>query len=94
MTTTLHLTLHRKWFKQILEEKKKIEYREIKPFWTKRLFDEDGKPKKYDLILFRNGYSKDAPIMKIEFKGISITDNYEIHLGNILSTNNVGQLNI
>ena len=35
----LHLTLHRKWFKQILTGTKKIEYREIKPYWTKRLFD-------------------------------------------------------
>ena len=66
----LHLTLHKKWFDQILEGTKKVEYREIKPYWTKRLFDEEGQPKKYDFIIFRNGYSKDAPIMKVEFKGV------------------------
>ena len=50
----LHLTLHRKWFDEILNGTKKIEYRNIKPYWTKRLSD-SGKPKKFDEILFRNG---------------------------------------
>lgn len=35
----LHLTLKKKWFDMILSGEKKEEYREIKPYWCKRLFD-------------------------------------------------------
>ena len=77
----LYLTLHKKWFDEIVSGKKKIEYRDIKPYWTKRLFDKDGKPKDYNLIFFRNGYSKDCPKMFVEFKGVLISDKYEILLG-------------
>jgi len=68
----LHLILKKKWFDEILAGTKKIEYREIKPYWTKRLFDDEGKPKKFDVIEFRNGYSKDARKMRVEFKGVRI----------------------
>ncbi len=84
----LHLTLMKKWFDQILAGTKKIEYREIKPYWTKRLFDENGEAIKYDFILFRNGYSKDCRKMKVEFLKIKITDKYEILLGKIIKLNN------
>ena len=80
----LHLTLHRKWFDEILNGTKKIEYRDIKPYWTKRLFD-NGKPKKFDEILFRNGYSKNSPKMRAEFLGIRIENGkYNILLGKVL----------
>lgn len=36
---TLHLTLHSEYFNQILNGTKKEEYRDIKPFWEKRLVD-------------------------------------------------------
>jgi hypothetical protein len=52
----LHLTLIRKWFIEILEGKKVEEYREIKPYWTKRLFKGDGNIKNYEIIIFKNGY--------------------------------------
>lgn len=32
----------------------------------------DGSFKTYDLILFQNGYHKNAPQMTVEFKGIKI----------------------
>ena len=76
----LHLNLMKKWFDEILSGKKKVEYREIKPYWTKRLFDSDGKPKKFDFIVFKNGYSKDARVMKVEFKGLKVGKEYEILL--------------
>lgn len=79
----LHLTLKKKWFDEILEGTKTVEYREIKHYWTKRLFDETGKPKHYNFILFRNGYSKDARTMKVEFKGLKIREKYEILLGKV-----------
>jgi hypothetical protein len=87
MGEILHLTLMRKWFLEILEGKKKIEYREIKPYWTKRLFA-DGKQKKYDYIIFKNGYSKNAPEMKVEFLGVKIKEKYEIILGKVLEKKN------
>ena len=64
-----------------------IEYREIKPYWTKRLFDDDGNAKEFDVIVFKNGYSKDAPMMKVEFNGVRINEKsgeYEILLGEVL----------
>ena len=43
---------------------KKEEYREIKPYWRKRLLN-----KKFDAIHFRNGYAKDAPCFTIKLTG-------------------------
>jgi hypothetical protein len=37
MPKILYLTLKKKWFDLIKSGEKKIEYREIKPYWTKRL---------------------------------------------------------
>lgn len=61
----LHLTLKAKWFDMIALGVKKEEYREIKPYWTKRLVG-----LKYTHIYFRNGYSKNARAFLIEYKGI------------------------
>lgn len=80
----LHLTLMKKWFDEILAGTKKIEYRDIKPYWTKRLLDENNKPKKYDIIYFKNGYSKDCRKMKVQFKGLKIRERYEISLGDVI----------
>lgn len=60
----LHLTLKKKWFDMIESGVKREEYREMKPYWHKRL------NKKYDAIHFRNGYSKDSPSMLVELKGV------------------------
>lgn len=62
----LHLTLEKKWFSMILSGEKKEEYREIKPYWDKRLID-----KQYDLIFFRNGYAKNSPRFTIDYLGLS-----------------------
>ena len=90
----LYLTLKKEFFNQIKSGEKKAEYREYKPFWTKRLMNPDNTFKCYDFILFQNGYRKDAPQMLVEFKGIKIikertgwfrTDKYfEIELGQIV----------
>ena len=80
----LHLNLYRKYFDEIASGKKTIEYRDITPYWTSRLSN-----KKYDYIYFRNGYSKDAPMMLVEYKGVDITDQFEITLGEVLYVWNV-----
>lgn len=56
----LILPIKKKWFDMIVSGEKKEEYREIKPYWTKRLTKnlpmwETG------LIKFRNGYENDRP---------------------------------
>ena len=85
----LHLNLYRKYFDQILKGEKTTEYREVTPYWSKRL---EGRH--YDVIKFRNGYAKDAPEMIVEFKGMGTvtfqtTPTYAIELGKILETKNV-----
>lgn len=89
----LHLTLHRKWFEQILSRIKREEYRQFKQYWFDRLVDRE-----YDVIVFRNGYSKDAPEMTVEFKGVELKtitwdsgvteEVFAIQLGEILDTKN------
>ena len=76
----LHLTLHKKWFDQIALGIKIEEYRDVKPYWSKRLDN-----KEYDEIYFRNGYSKTSPFMIVEWKGCERKgDQYIIHLGKII----------
>lgn len=64
---TLHLTLKKKWFDMIASGVKKEEYREIKPYWIKRLRCAETR---YGKILFRNGYSRNAPTILIELTGL------------------------
>lgn len=56
----LHLKLKKKWFDMIVSGVKKEEYREIKPYWDKRL------NKSFDIVRFKNGYAEDSPTMDIE----------------------------
>lgn len=65
----LHLTLSKEPFIEILEGRKKEEYREDKDFWSNRF---EGKEGYYTHILFRNGYSATAPEMLVECKKIQL----------------------
>jgi ASC-1-like (ASCH) protein len=85
MTQTLHMTLQKQWFDQIAAGTKKTEYREVKSYWTTRLFDAAGRPKPFDTIIFRNGYAPTSPRMRVEFKGLTVVDGlYAIRLGRVL----------
>lgn len=90
---TLHLNLHKKWFDLIASGVKNEEYREIKPYWTKRLFNKD-----YDTITFSNGFAKDRRQFVIEWKetieaqgliewGAPAENVYCLILGKIISKN-------
>lgn len=73
----LHLTLKKYWFDMIKSGVKKEEYREIKDYWVKRFKDMSLVPpfkpfKEFSVIEFKNGYARDAPTMRVEFKGIRI----------------------
>lgn len=59
----LHLTLKKRWFDMIASGVKREEYREMKPYWNKRLLS-----KKFDAVQFRNGYSPASPTMLVELK--------------------------
>jgi len=84
----LHLTLYKKWFNEILEKKKTVEFRKITPYWTRRL---EGKT--YEYVHFVNGYGTHRPwvdvsLIKIE-KDDVYYDEYGLHLGEILRSGNL-----
>ena len=94
----LNLTVKKKWFDLIKSGEKKIEYREGKPYWNKRLVNECGYGKRFDIVRFRNGYRKCSPTIDVEFRHISFTgkkwctpehgeiiwdDTIAIHLGRV-----------
>ena len=80
----LHLNLFRKYFDEIAEGTKTIEYRDRTEYWKKRI-----EHREYDIIKFRNGYAKNAPTMLVEYKGYDIgwngfSEEYQIKLGKII----------
>ena len=90
----LYLILKKEWFDMIASGEKKEEYRDIKPYYDTRL------NKAYDVVRFRNGYQKNAPVMTVELKEICMglgelkwgapewENVYIISLGKILETQN------
>ena len=59
----LMLPIKKKWFDMILSGEKKEEYRDIKPYWTRRfsnIFTIFGISERE--VMFRNGYSANAPM--------------------------------
>lgn len=80
----LHLNLHREFFVAIANGTKRTEYRQQSPYWKTRL-----EARKYDVILFRNGYATNAPEMLVEYRGLRRIKRlgrncYAIRLGRIL----------
>lgn len=93
----LVLTIYKVWFEEIAQGTKTEEYREIKPFWTKRL------SRSYDVIEFRNGYRRNPPTLLIEYKGFIVKrivhpvtkkrkPVYALLLGRILEIKNYGKI--
>ncbi len=80
----LNLSLYKKWFDEILTGTKKIEYREIKPYYNKIFV------KEYSEVKFVNGYGNERPFMIVEIlKVFKSKEYYEIHLGNIIEKGNL-----
>jgi hypothetical protein len=81
---TLKIVIKKEWFDEIASGEKKIENRDISPFWTSRLFDVYGKRRNYDRIEFINGYNTNARRMITGFEGFVTRDNsYKIKIGKI-----------
>lgn len=60
----LILPIKKKWFDMIKSGEKKEEYREIKPYWSKRFWNAGlsiWDPDVIRTLTFRNGYSKSSP---------------------------------
>lgn len=73
----LFLILKRKWFDLIKSGEKTHEYRDVKPYWIKRI---EGK--NWSRVIFANGYKKDRELMMFSIDNISITT-HPNHLGDI-----------
>jgi hypothetical protein len=80
---TITTTLKREWFAKIVDGPKRIEYREIKPYWTSRL-SRVSTP--FRLVL-RNGMNPPIPVLTVRIDKI-VTDrrggDYQLHIGRIL----------
>ena len=70
----LTLSVKKEWFDKIVSNEKKEEYREIKPYWIKRLTTNCGKVlyRPYTHVLFINGYGDDKPRVEKEIESIDI----------------------
>ena len=72
----LILPIKKKWFDMILSGEKKEEYRDITPYWQKRILNArimwklcgHGQMQ----IYIRNGYGKKAPTAKVTLSNISM----------------------
>lgn len=93
----LHLPLKRVWFDQIAHGIKKEVYREQKRYWLRRLYNKTLFRKEFDEVHFTNGYGKDKPFMRVEWKGIyqakvdfedKLRDMFVIKLGKVLEVKN------
>ena len=82
---TLKIVIKGEYFDMIMAKTKKIEYREITPFWTSRLYDKAGKKRDYELIEFINGYNSDARRMVTKYEGFTKKGGlFHINVGKIL----------
>lgn len=60
----LVLPIKKKWFDMILSGEKKEEYREIKPYYDKRIGYYAVGTGKITTLVLRNGYSYNSPAIK------------------------------
>jgi len=94
----LKLTLHRRWFIDILNNDKKTEYREVKKYWRDRLCHPDGSFRVFDEVLFINGYGRHRPWMRVEWKGCGVGNDpegvecYCTALGEVIASGNINAL--
>lgn len=77
----LHIIIKKKYFHQILSGEKKEEFRVVSPHWASRLTD-----KPFEVIIFQNGYAKDAPRFEAEYLGHEIKNiKHEFFGGDFIS---------
>jgi hypothetical protein len=77
-------TIKREWLREIVAGRKKIEYRELKPYWTNRLA-KVSTPFELHLI---NGMSENAPrvlVQVLKVRKDSRRQQYELRLGKVIN---------
>ncbi len=84
----LFLPIKKEFFERIVTGRKNTEYRRVTPYWTSRIERKD-----FAEVIFRNGYSKDAPTARVECTGVSKRTfrgerHYAINLGQVLEVLN------
>lgn len=87
---TLHLVLKEEPFFMIAAGTKQEEYRDLKPYWTKRLTTTTGQFRHFDLVRFQHGYTT-GRTLEVECLGIYENEErqcYAIVLGRIVSRTN------
>ena len=89
----LTLRICNKWFKKILNWKLTYELKEIKSYWTSRLYDKSWDLKDYKIISIKNWYSSTSPEVIVEFDGVEkVIENeqeyFKVKLGKILEVKN------
>lgn len=70
----LRLIIKKEAFDVMVTGEKKIEYRKPSRWIQGRLFDKDGRKRKYDVVEFRNGYKSDSPCFIAGFLGFKQCD--------------------
>ncbi len=83
LTTTIRLEPLR----EIVAGRKKIEYREIKPYWTKRL-QNAGRPFMLRLINGMRPKAPEATLIIRQVRRNRRTGYYELHIGNVRAVRN------
>jgi hypothetical protein len=81
---TITTTIKREWLREIAAGRKRVEYREIKPYWTRRLSRVDT-PFSLGLI---NGMQPKAPEVTVIVRHIrrnSRSGNFELALGKVVN---------
>jgi hypothetical protein len=63
---TITTTLEREWFAKIVDGSKRVEYREIKPYWTLRL----SRVSMPLLLVLRNGMNRPIPVLTVRIDRI------------------------
>jgi hypothetical protein len=79
----LTTTIERRWLREIVARRKKIEYRKIKKYWTDRL----TRVRKPFLLRLINGMVSRAPEVTVRIDKVrknTRTGNYEMYIGRIV----------
>jgi len=78
---TITTTLKRTPFAEIVNGDKRVEHREIKPYWTSRL----SKVSKPFRLVLRNGMNHPVPVLTVRIDRVSKRDGYyHLHIGRVL----------
>ena len=84
----LFLILQKIYFDEIIAGTKTKEYRDDSEFYQSRLLTKDRNNfKKYDCVIFQEGYNKNARRMTVQIKKVVLKSEFIIYLDQIIEKN-------